>query len=140
MVKVYLGRSMKIINICKDKFTKIARMLGCVALVLASIASFQSPASAATVSVDANSVTFDPEQVEVQPGDSIHFEIKNSPPHNVVFGSRGPSDLTEISHSEMVMNGGFDITIPEDTKPGTYQYWCSPHRGAGMIGEVVVKG
>jgi plastocyanin len=23
-------------------------------------------------------------------------------------------------------------------KPGTYKYWCSPHKGNGMLGAVVV--
>ncbi|MGD1849512.1 MAG: plastocyanin/azurin family copper-binding protein [Cyanophyceae cyanobacterium] len=131
---------MKIIDACILGLIYVGRALACVAVVLVFVSSIQLPASATIINVDANSVTFDPAQVEVQPGDRIHFEIKKSPPHNVVFGSRGPSDLTKISHSEMVVSGGFDITIPQDTKPGTYQYWCSPHRGAGMVGEIVVKG
>ncbi|MEM9217812.1 MAG: plastocyanin/azurin family copper-binding protein [Cyanobacteria bacterium P01_F01_bin.150] len=98
------------------------------------------PASAETINIDANSVYFEPAQAEVRPGDVIHFEIKKSPPHNVVFDSRGPSNLSRLSHKAMEMSGGFDITIPKDTKPGTYQYWCDPHQGVGMLGRIIIKG
>lgn len=131
---------MNIINAFKSQLIGIVRVLACAALVLVSASIFQLPASAATINIDANSTSFDPPQVKVQPGDILHFEMQASPPHNVIFGAKGESNLAEISHSEMVMTGGFDITIPEDTKPGTYQYWCTPHRSAGMVGEIVVKG
>ncbi|MEM9090299.1 MAG: plastocyanin/azurin family copper-binding protein [Cyanobacteria bacterium P01_F01_bin.53] len=131
---------MSIVKIFQDKLKVAFKGLAFTILVLTFIVGFSLPVSAEVINVDANSVTFEPAQIEVQPGDIIHFEIKKSPPHNVVFDSRGESNLSQLSHKEMVMSGGFDVVIPEDTKSGTYQYWCDPHQGAGMIGKVIVRG
>lgn len=130
---------MILLNILKDPVQKAIKSIAITALVIAFIISFSVPASADIVNIDAYGTTFEPAQIDVLPGDVIHFKIKKSPPHNVVFDRRGPSDLSEISHREMVMSGGFDIAIPEDAEPGTYQYWCDPHQALGMIGHITVK-
>ncbi|MEL6441253.1 MAG: plastocyanin/azurin family copper-binding protein [Cyanobacteria bacterium J06621_8] len=131
---------MAFIKIFESELKTTIRLLAFTILMLTFVISFPLGVSAKTINVDANSVTFEPAQVEVNHGDTIHFEIKKSPPHNVVFDPRGASDLSQLSHKEMEMSGGFDITIPKDIKPGAYQYWCDPHQGVGMIGRVVVKG
>ena len=33
----------------------------------------------------------------------------------------------------------FDINIPDDAKPGDYEFFCVPHRGAGMVGHIIVE-
>lgn len=135
-----LEKAMDLIKNYIGKLRPAIRLVAIPILIGIVLISASLPASAKTISVDANSVYFEPAQTEVQPGDTIHFEIKKSPPHNVVFDSRGPSDLSQLSHKEMVMSGGFDIVIPTNTKPGTYQYWCDPHQGVGMLGRIIVKG
>jgi pseudoazurin len=40
---------------------------------------------------------------------------------------------------ELKSKVGKDVTVSFDT-PGIYYYWCTPHKGMGMIGLVVVGG
>ncbi|MEM9149251.1 MAG: plastocyanin/azurin family copper-binding protein [Cyanobacteria bacterium P01_F01_bin.3] len=131
---------MALTKIYQNKLESAIKLVTFAILIVTFIISLSLPVSAETINVDANSVSFSPAQIEVHPGDTIHFEIKKSPPHNVVFDSRGPSDLSQLSHKEMEMSGGFDVVIPENVKPGSYQYWCDPHQGVGMIGKIIVKG
>ena len=76
---------------------------------------------------------FEPSEVTIDAGDSIHFVNNMLPPHNVVV-----EDHPELSHEALAMMPGeeFDVTFPES---GDYTYWCGPHKGAGMIGTVHVN-
>ena len=76
---------------------------------------------------------FEPSEVTIDAGDSIHFVNNMLPPHNVVV-----EDHPELSHEALAMLPGeeFDVTFPES---GDYTYWCGPHKGAGMIGTVHVN-
>jgi plastocyanin len=76
---------------------------------------------------------FDPADVTISAGESVHFINNMLPPHNVVV-----EDHPEISHEALAMMPGeeFDITF---TEAGDYTYWCGPHKGAGMIGTVHVN-
>ena len=44
----------------------------------------------------------------------------------------------ELSHSDLAFNPGesWEETFSE---AGTYDYYCEPHRGAGMVGKVIVE-
>ncbi|WP_299488562.1 plastocyanin/azurin family copper-binding protein, partial [Acaryochloris sp. IP29b_bin.137] len=58
-------------------------------------------------------------------------------------GSSKPPVLPEVfdlSHPAFAMSGGFDVAFPTDAAPGTYSYYCEPHRGAGMTGTITVQG
>ena len=76
---------------------------------------------------------FEPSEVTIDAGDSIHFVNNMLPPHNVVV-----EDHPELSHEALAMMPGeeFDVTFPDS---GDYTYWCGPHKGAGMIGTVHVN-
>jgi plastocyanin len=54
-------------------------------------------------------------------------------PHNVVF-----EKATDKSHKNLVFSpgDGYESTFNE---AGEYSYYCEPHRGAGMVGKVVVQ-
>ena len=54
--------------------------------------------------------------------------------HNVEFKA-GP-DGWEIPKKSK-MNKQYSYTFEQ---PGVYYYWCTPHKGMGMIGLVVVDG
>ena len=73
-------------------------------------------------------LVFDPAEVTISAGESVHFVNNMLPPHNVVV-----EDHPEISHEALAMMPGeeFDVTFSE---AGDYTYWCGPHKGAGMIG------
>ena len=76
---------------------------------------------------------FDPADVTISAGESVHFVNNMLPPHNVVV-----EDHPELSHEALAMLPGeeFDVTF---TEAGDYTYWCAPHKGAGMIGTVHVE-
>ena len=93
-----------------------------------------APASAVDVQMGANgNLVFEPAEISISAGESVHFVNNMLPPHNVVV-----EDHPELSHEALAMLPGeeFDIDFPE---AGDYTYWCGPHKGAGMIGTVHVS-
>ncbi|MEM9135832.1 MAG: plastocyanin/azurin family copper-binding protein [Cyanobacteria bacterium P01_F01_bin.42] len=144
MASFFQASYVRALNIIKSNAIGLAKGLVAFSL-LALFSVWTAPsASAETVSVIVGGgptiLAFEPAQVEVQPGDQIHFEIGAGAPHNVVFDSNTPSDFTTLTHKDLEQSGSWDVTVPDDATPGTYDYWCDPHRGAGMLGKIVVKG
>ena len=75
---------------------------------------------------------FDPAAVEVSPGTTVVWEWTGSGgSHNVVAeDGTFESELTkESGHT-------FEYTFEE---PGTYDYYCIPHKSVGMVGRIVVE-
>jgi plastocyanin len=95
------------------------------------------PAQAATVEVklgtDAGMLAFEPSVVTIARGDTIRFVNNNLAPHNAVFEGR-----EDLSHTPLAFSPGesWEETFDE---AGSYTYWCEPHRGAGMVGKVIVE-
>ena len=95
---------------------------------------FAAPAWAVDVTMGSGgNLIFDPSEVTINAGESIHFVNGMLPPHNVII-----EDHPEWSHDALAMLPGedFDVTFPES---GDYTYWCAPHKGVGMIGTVHVN-
>ncbi|MGD1910132.1 MAG: plastocyanin [Rivularia sp. (in: cyanobacteria)] len=120
-------------------------------LVVSSFAAFAPSAAAETYTIklgsDRGMLEFQPKKISVKPGDTIKWLNNKVPPHNVVFdAAQNPAksaDLAkELSHKQLVMSPGqeFTTTIPADAAPGEYTFYCEPHRGAGMVGKVLVEG
>ena len=78
-------------------------------------------------------LAFEPSDVTISAGESVHFVNNMLPPHNVIV-----EDRPDLAHESLAMLPGeeFDITF---TEVGDYTYWCAPHKGAGMIGTVHVE-
>ena len=95
---------------------------------------FAAPAWAVDVQMgyDGNLV-FEPSEVTISAGESVHFVNNMLPPHNVIV-----EDHPELDHEALALMPGeeFDVTFAE---AGDYTYWCAPHKGAGMIGTVHVN-
>ena len=95
---------------------------------------FSAPAWAVDVQMgyDGNLI-FEPSDVTISAGESVHFVNNMLPPHNVIVEGR-----PDLAHESLAMLPGeeFDITFND---PGDYTYWCAPHKGAGMIGTVHVE-
>ena len=72
-------------------------------------------------------LVFDPAEVTISAGESVHFVNNMLPPHNVIV-----EDHPELDHEALALMPGeeFDVTF---TEAGDYTYWCAPHKGAGMI-------
>jgi pseudoazurin len=75
---------------------------------------------------------FEPQQLKIQPGDTVHFIAKDKG-HNV------ESIDGMIPDGASPFKGGMnqDITVTF-TKPGVYGYKCAPHYGMGMVGLIAV--
>ena len=108
----------------------------CFALMLV-IAFGVSTAQAKTVEVklgtDAGMLAFEPSTVTISVGDKVKFVNNKLAPHNAVFEGHD-----ELSHPDLAFAPGesWEKTF---SSAGTYDYYCEPHRGAGMVGKVVVN-
>lgn len=111
---------------------------GCLANGQGGSNSDDSPADV-TVTVGAGGgLKFDPENVEITTGTTVAWEWKGDN-HNIVVENQPadanwngtPGPVTEI------YNQGYRYTYTFDV-PGTYDYYCNPHRAAGMVGCVTV--
>lgn len=134
--------------------TAIGRRLSLAFLTMVLVASsfflMASPAAAETYTVkmgaDNGMLAFDPAKVTIKPGDTVEWVNNKVPPHNVVFDAAAnpakSADLAKsLSHKQLVMKPGEKVsaTFPADAAPGEYTYYCEPHRGAGMMGKIIVQ-
>ncbi|EAW36574.1 plastocyanin precursor [Lyngbya sp. PCC 8106] len=123
---------------------RIVLGLSLVLLMVSSLVFNASPAAAATYEVkmgaDNGMLSFVPSKLEVQPGDTVKFINNKLAPHNAVF--EGSSDVAqELTHKQLMFSPGenYTVTVPSDASSGDYTYYCEPHRGAGMVGHLIVK-
>ena len=70
--------------------------------------------------------------VKVDIGDTVFWKSKK-PGHNVEFIKGGVPEGVEKFRSALSKDTEYKFEIP-----GIYAYWCTPHKGMGMIGFVVV--
>ena len=70
--------------------------------------------------------------VNIEVGDTIFWKAK-TPGHNVEFIKGGTPEGVEKFRSSVSKDTQYKFEIP-----GIYAYWCTPHKGMGMIGFVVV--
>ena len=97
-----------------------------------------SPSLAADMSIemlnkdsDGNKMIYSHEIANIDVGDTVTW-LPTSKGHNVEMIA-SPSDM------KLKSKNGKEVKITFDT-PGIYYYWCTPHKGMGMIGLVVVGG
>ena len=70
--------------------------------------------------------------VKVDIGDTV-FCKSTKPGHNVEFIKGGVPEGVEKFRSALSKDTEYKFEIP-----GIYAYWCTPHKGMGMIGFIVV--
>ena len=96
-----------------------------------------SNVNASTVEVklgtDAGMLAFEPSTLNISAGDTVKFVNNKLAPHNAVFDGH-----EELSHADLAFAPGESWEETFDTA-GTYDYYCEPHRGAGMVGKVIVE-
>jgi pseudoazurin len=104
----------------------------------ALIALFVTPAMAADVTIemlnkdaDGNKMVYSQEIVQINSGDTVTW-VPTSKGHNVEIIA-SPNGMKYKSKNNKEAKITFD-------QPGIYYYWCTPHKGMGMIGLVVVDG
>ena len=82
--------------------------------------------------LEKENMVFSKKIVKIDVGDTVFWK-STKPGHNVEFIKGGVPEGV----------GKFRSTLSKDTEykfevPGIYAYWCTPHKGMGMIGFVVV--
>ena len=70
--------------------------------------------------------------VNVEVGDTVFWK-STTPGHNVEFIKEGVPEGVLKFRSAISKDTEYTFEIP-----GIYAYWCTPHKGMGMIGFVVV--
>ena len=104
------------------------------ALIVATCLS--TPSLAAEIAIemlnkdaDGNRMVYSQEIAQVEVGDTVTW-LPTSKGHNVEM-------ISSPNNMKFKSKNGKEAKITFDT-PGIYYYWCTPHKGMGMIGLVVV--
>ena len=77
-------------------------------------------------------MVFSEKVVKINVGDTVFWKATDKG-HNVEFIKGGTPEGVEKFKSKYNVDTEYNFTIP-----GIYAYWCTPHKGMGMIGFVVV--
>ncbi len=103
---------------------------------IALLALLSTPSFAADMSIEmlnkdsnGNKMVYSQEIVNVDVGDTVTW-LPTSKGHNVEV-------IASPNGMKLKSKNGKEVKITFDT-PGIYYYWCTPHKGMGMIGLVVV--
>jgi len=130
-----------------DKCTRRAAMAKAAGIVAGlSAATVGRPAFAAEtkevlMGSDSGLLVFVPQRTKICKGDSVKWINNKAGPHNVVFDEDAiPAgvDQEAISMSDQLGEEGDSFSMSFDTA-GSYEYYCEPHRGAGMQGFLTVE-
>ena len=78
------------------------------------------------------SMVYSQKIVKVNSGDTVFWKATTKG-HNVEFIKGGFPNGVEKFKSKMNKDAEYKFTVP-----GIYAYWCTPHKGTGMIGLIVV--
>ncbi len=99
---------------------------------------FTTSVSADTYSVkmgsDKGALVFEPATITIKSGDTVKWINNKAFPHNIVF-----KDQPEYNHKKLLQKPKATVESTF-TAAGEYDYYCTPHRGAGMVGKVIVTG
>lgn len=90
---------------------------------------------------DSGQLVFVPDEITICKGDTVTWVINKAGPHNVVFDEEAIPDgvdAEKISMDDQLGDEGAKYSVKLDVA-GNYAYFCQPHRGAGMNGNVIVE-
>ncbi|MEI6328088.1 MAG: plastocyanin [Pseudanabaena sp.] len=117
---------------------KLGLAIASLLFVVGSFFMSASPAAADTVTVkmgsDGGQLVFVPKVVTIKVGDTVKWVNNKAFPHNVVFDGH-----PELSRKKLAQKPKAEL-MSTFNEAGEFSYYCSPHRGAGMQGKVIVKG
>ena len=87
----------------------------------------------------AGELVYEPEELEITPGTTVRW-VWESDNHNIVVGEQpeGANWQGTPGGQNTTYDTGYTYTHTFQTL-GTYNYWCQPHKAAGMIADVVVS-
>ena len=87
---------------------------------------------------------FDPIGIFLEPGDTVTFKLQSGAHsataykggNRLVSETRFPEDASAFTSKTLTKQGAtYTHTFQE---PGTYDYFCIPHKSQGMVGRIVV--
>ena len=83
---------------------------------------------------------FQPAQLTVAPGDTVVWEWSGIGVHTVTSGTGplDPSSGVEFDSGAGPVAAPFTFSHTFNST-GTFDYYCEPHRGAGMVSKVIVE-
>nr|BDW09766.1 plastocyanin precursor [Monactinus simplex] len=119
---------------------KVAQVAG---VAVSSLALAFAAGADATVKLGADSgaLVFEPSSVTIKAGESVTWVNNVGFPHNIVFDDDAiPEGVNAdaLSHDDY-LNAPGETASSKFDKAGTYEYYCEPHKGAGMMGKVIVQ-
>lgn len=78
-------------------------------------------------------LVFEPNEITISAGDTVHFINEALPPHNIIVEGRA-----DLSREALLFAPGEtqDVVFAD---AGDYNFFCGPHQGAGMTGVVHVN-
>ena len=93
-----------------------------------------SQAWAVDVAMNSNGqLLFEPSDITIKAGESIHFVNGMLPPHNIIVEGRA-----DLSRESLMFSPGESQDI-KFADAGDYDFFCGPHQGAGMTGTIHVE-
>lgn len=117
-------------------------------LIVGALVFAANPASAETFTIkmgsDSAMLVFEPSTVTIKNGDTVKWVNNKVYPHNIVF-DKVPGDdaalAAKLSHKSLLTAPKLEVeTVFADVPAGEYTFFCTPHRGAGMTGKIIVTG
>jgi len=95
---------------------------------------------------------FSPADVTARPGDVLLFRVTSGQPHSIVFESEGLSEAAKESLNGAMPRRVGDLSSPLLTTegaeyrivvpalpPGTYRFYCLPHRAYDERGQITIR-
>jgi plastocyanin len=92
---------------------------------------------------------FSPSQVTARPGDVLLFKVASGSPHSIVFEGAALSETARAALNGAMNRRSADLSSPLLTAdgseyrivvptiaPGTYSFFCLPHRAYDMRGQL----
>ena len=127
----------------------LAKWVVCAAFILGGCAmdgpAYAPPAPGVQATVDMGVVSFNPEAITIQRGQTIEWRNTSPMPHTVTADPRlaKKPGSAQLPLGARAFNSG-DIPAGQVYRytfkaPGTYRYFCIYHEEHGMVGTVIVK-
>jgi len=92
-----------------------------------------------------DALAFEPKEITVTVGDRVQWRNVGQIAHTVTTTPSKVADPARVSVPrgakpwDSGLIGGDETFSRTFDEPGTYEYVCIPHEGAGMVGTVVVE-
>ena len=128
------------------------RTMACSTTLLLTLTGVAGAQRVREISMEANPdkeiYRFSPAQVTARPGDVLLFKVSTGAPHSIVFETTGLSETGQAALNGAMPRRSADLSSPLLTEgaeyrivvpaiaPGTYSFFCLPHRAYDMRGQL----